>query len=151
MAGFCKGVVERCQLGSNLSMYLCVVSAKLPFIRFVLCRGISGQLRLSGLFLRRKSDKEFHSYIPLFDYNSWDYEVLLRMWGSEPFTRHLGAFSGPVIAGEDPEETLLNKSSDWTNNLASELAIIASYLVGGVWLCKTSNNVKGSPKVTIIT
>ncbi len=86
------------------------------------------QPRLSGLFLRRKSDKEFHSYIPLFDYNPWDYEVLLRMWGSAPFAEHLGAFSGPVIAGEDPEETLLKKSSDWTINLASMLSSQATSL-----------------------
>ena len=77
-------------------------------------------VRLSGLFLRRKSDREFHSYIPLLDYNPNDYEVLLRMWGSEPFPRHLGAFSGPVIAGEDPQETLLTKSIGWTKDLASK-------------------------------
>lgn len=77
-------------------------------------------LRLSGLFLRRKSDKEFYSYIPLLNYCPDDYEVLLRVWGSEPFPRHLGAFSGPMIAGEDPEVTLLMKSKDWTKKLASE-------------------------------
>lgn len=77
-------------------------------------------LRLSGLFIRRKSDREFHSYIPLLDYNSSDYEVLLRLWGSEPFPHHLGAFSGPLITGEDPQETLLKKSNDWTKDLASK-------------------------------
>lgn len=75
---------------------------------------------MSGLFLRRKSDKEFHSYIPLLDYDPNDYEVLLRMWGSEPFPRHLGALSGPMISGEDPEITLLKKSGDWVKNLASK-------------------------------
>ena len=75
---------------------------------------------MSGLFLRRKPDKEFHSYIPMLDYSADDYEVLLRVWGSEPFPGHLGAFSGPMIVGEDPEETLLTKSCDWTKNLASE-------------------------------
>lgn len=81
--------------------------------------GFNSALRVSGLFLRRKSDREFHSYIPFLDYHPGDYEVLLRAWGSEPFSRHLGAFSGPIIAGEDPEETLLTKSKDWTKNLAS--------------------------------
>lgn len=85
--------------------------------------GSKSTLRLSGLFLRRTPDREFHSYIPLLDYNPSDYEVLLRFWGSEPFPRHLGAFSGPMIAGEDPEETLLSKSSQWTNDLASTLHI----------------------------
>lgn len=80
-------------------------------------------LRLSGLFIRRKSDREFHSYIPLLDYNSSDYEVLLRLWGSEPFPHHLGAFSGPLITGEDPQETLLKKSNDWTKDLANKAEI----------------------------
>lgn len=78
-------------------------------------------LRVSGLILRRAEGKEFHSYIPMLDYHVGDYEVLLRYWGSEPYSLHLGGFSGPMIAGEDPEETLLTRSSDWTKNLASQL------------------------------
>ena len=108
--------VEQCQLEKNPSM---LGVEKLVAFLFP-PRRTAGKLRLSGLFLRRKSDQEFHSYIPLFDYNPWDYEVLLRVWGSAPFSQHLSAFSGPIIAGENPEETLLNKSNDWTKDLASE-------------------------------
>lgn len=92
---------------------------------------MSGGLRLSGLFLRRRSDREFHSYIPLLDYHPDEYEVLLRVWGSEPFSRHLSTFSGPMIVGEDPEEMLLSRSNDWTNNLASKFIDIRTAVV---WL-----------------
>lgn len=81
-------------------------------------------LRVSGLFIRRKADREFHSYIPLLAYHPGDYEVLLRQWGSEPFPSHLGAFSGPMIAGLDPEEILLEKSSSWIKTLASMSGIV---------------------------
>ena len=75
---------------------------------------------MAGLFLRRKPGKEFHNYISLFDYDPSDYEVLLRKWPSGTFFHHLGAFSGPVIAGEDPEVTLLRESTKWSKNFASE-------------------------------
>lgn len=80
-------------------------------------------LRLAGLILRRRSGREFHSYIKLHDYVPADYEVLLRTWPSEPFTSHLGAFSGPMIAGQDPEETLLRESMGWTRKLAEKAGL----------------------------
>lgn len=81
----------------------------------------SSQLRVAGLFIRRKTGQEFHTYIDVINYNPEHYEVLLRRWPSEPFILHLGAFSGPIIAGEDPRDTLLRESGKWTIHLASEL------------------------------
>ncbi len=46
--------------------------------------------------------------------------MLLRKWPSDPFFHHLGAFSGPVISGEDPQTTLLRESQSWSINLAGE-------------------------------
>lgn len=62
--------------------------------------------------------------------------MLLRTWGSEPFPRHLGAFSGPVIAGEDPQETLLTKSNSWTKDLASKYSHKKIYAVCVIFLGK---------------
>ena len=80
-------------------------------------------LRVAGLFLRRRADKAFHTYINLLEYNPSDYEVLLRSWPTEPFLHHLGAFSGPVITGEDPVQTLLDRSQSWTVNLATKAGV----------------------------
>ena len=87
------------------------------------CRG-PPSLRVAALFLRRRAGKEFHSYINLLEYNPNDYEILLRRWPSEPFLLHLGAFSGPVIEGQDPEQTLLRESQAWTVNLAGKAGIV---------------------------
>ena len=76
---------------------------------------------MSALILRRTKEQEDQSYAPVIEYNVNDYEVLLRFWGSEPFPDHLGGFSGPTIVGEDPEKTLLTRSTDWTNALAGKL------------------------------
>lgn len=76
------------------------------------------QLRAAGLFLRRKAGQEFHTYISILNYNPDHYEVLLRKWPREPFFHYLAAFSGPVIAGEDPQTTLLRESQSWSINLA---------------------------------
>ncbi len=84
---------------------------------FTLILSEAPTLRLAGLVLRRKSSKEFHSYIQLPEYSPRDYEVLLRTWPSEPFLKHLGAFSGPVLAGQEPEATLLGESQAWTRKL----------------------------------
>ena len=91
----------------------------------------SSQIRVAGLFLRRKSGQEFHTYINILNYNPNHYEVLLRRWPSEPFLLHLGAFSGPVIDGEDPQDTLLRESQSWTINLASKKipCVIHQFLV----------------------
>lgn len=90
-----------------------------------LCSGMqSSQLRVAGLFLRRKAGQEFHTYINILKYEPHHYEVLLRRWQSEPFLLHLGAFSGPVIDGEDPQTTLLRESQAWTINLASMNCIV---------------------------
>ncbi len=80
-------------------------------------------LRLAGLILRRRSGREFHSYTPLTEYVSADYEVLLRTWPSEPFAGYLGAFSGPVVAGSAPEETLLRESQGWTRKLGEKAGL----------------------------
>ena len=78
---------------------------------------------MAALFLRRRADKAFHTYINLLEYNPSDYEVLLRSWPTEPFLHHLGAFSGPVITGEDPVQTLLDRSQSWTVNLATKVGV----------------------------
>ena len=90
-----------------------------------LCRE-APSLRVAGLFLRRKAGKEFHTYIQLMDYNPHDYEILLRKWPAEPFLNHLGAFSGPVIAGQDPEQTLLQESKAWSERLAAKAGIMGA-------------------------
>lgn len=77
-------------------------------------------MRLAGLFLRRKAGREFHNYIQLLDYDPREYEVLLRRWPTEPFLQHLGAFSGPMIVGEDPQVTLLRESQSWSEKLAGK-------------------------------
>ena len=75
---------------------------------------------MAGLLLRRREGKEFYHYTDSLSYNPADYEVLLRRWPSEPFKSYLGAFSGPAIQGDAPEETLLRESQKWTAKLASE-------------------------------
>ena len=78
------------------------------------------ELRVAGLFLRRRKCKEFHCYIDRLPYDPSDYEILLRRWPSEPFKSYLGAFSGPAIPEESPEETLLRESQKWTAKLAGQ-------------------------------
>ena len=76
------------------------------------------ELRVAGLFLRRRKDKEFLRYTDHLPYKASDYEVLLRRWPSEPFESYLGAFSGPAISGEAPEQTLLRESKNWAAKMA---------------------------------
>lgn len=78
------------------------------------------ELRVAGLLLRRREGKEFHPYSNRLPYDPEDYEILLRQWPSEPFKSYLGAFSGPAIQGEAPEETLLKESQKWTAKLAGQ-------------------------------
>ena len=81
-------------------------------------RDAKESIRVAGLFIRRKAGKEFHHYISLPSYEPQDYEVLLRGWPSDPYKHHLGAFSGPVIPGEDPPTTMLQQSNLWSAGLA---------------------------------
>ena len=76
------------------------------------------EIRVAGLILRRKKGKEFHHYTDRLPYDQTDYEILLRRWPSDPFKSYLGAFSGPTIPGDAPEETLLRESRNWTAKLA---------------------------------
>ena len=76
------------------------------------------ELRVAGLFLRRRTAKERLRYTEPLPYNASDYEILLRQWPSEPYKSYLGAFSGPAITGEAPEETLLRESKNWAAKLA---------------------------------
>ena len=76
------------------------------------------ELRVAGLFLRRRSEKEFHQYTDRPAYDPADYQVFLRPWPSDPFKSYLSAFSGPAIPGEAPEETVLRESQKWTAKLA---------------------------------
>ena len=108
--------------GPSKPVYQCLYHQQACSVS-TLCRG-PPSLRVAALFLRRRADKEFHSYINLLEYNPNDYEILLRRWPSEPFLLHLGAFSGPVLAGQDPEQTLLHESQAWTVNLAGKAGIV---------------------------
>lgn len=76
------------------------------------------ELRVAGLFLRRRQAKESPRYTAHLPYDALDYEILLRLWPSEPYKSYLGAFSGPAIHGEPPEETLLRESKNWAEKLA---------------------------------
>ena len=76
------------------------------------------ELRVAGLFLRRRRDKERPRYTAHLPYDASDYEILLRLWPSEPYKSYLSAFSGPALQGEDPEETLLRESRKWAAKLA---------------------------------
>ena len=82
------------------------------------CSTMHQELRVAGLFLRRRQAKELPRYTAHLPYDASDYEVLLRLWPSEPYKSHLSAFSGPAIQGEAPEETLLRESKNWTSRLA---------------------------------
>ena len=74
----------------------------------------SSSIKLAAVILRRKRlpTKPNGAYSPL------DYEVLLRPWLAEPFLKHLAVFSGPILADEDPGETLLQQSYNWSKKLA---------------------------------
>ena len=98
------------------------LSARVSFSLSILYRS-PPSLRVAALFLRRRADKAFYTYINLLEYNPSDYEVLLRSWPTEPFLHHLGAFSEPVITGEDPVQTLLHRSQSWTVNLATKVGV----------------------------
>ena len=117
-----KKFVAYCRVQKFLHGLQYSVSARVSFTLSILCRS-SPNLRVAALFLRRRADKAFHTYINLLEYNPSDYEVLLRSWPTEPFLHHLGAFSGPVITGEDPAQTLLHRSQSWTVNLATKVGV----------------------------
>lgn len=91
------------------------------------------ELRVAGLFLRRRRDKERPRYTAHLLYDASDYEILLRLWPSEPYRSYLSAFSGPALQGEDPGETLLRESRKWAAKLAG--LFIAIYIYGLLYHC----------------
>lgn len=93
------------------------------------CRKMNQELRVASLFLRRRQAKESARYTAHLPYDASDYEVLLRLWPSEPFKSYLGAFSGPAIPGEEPEETLLRESKNWAAKMAGlSLILLKAYI-----------------------
>ena len=46
--------------------------------------------------------------------------MLCHRWPTPPFKGYLGTFSGPVITGHDPPETLVQESYNWTLRLAQQ-------------------------------
>lgn len=76
-------------------------------------------LKLSGIVIRRRTDKEQRVYPATSQYNAADYEVLLRYWPAEPYMKHLAAFSGPMFEGEEPEYTLVSECYNWSQQLAN--------------------------------
>ena len=75
-------------------------------------------LKLAGVVIRRRIDKEQTVYPGISPYNPADYEVLLRYWPAEPYVKHLAAFSGPMFEGEEPEHTLVTECYHWSKQLA---------------------------------
>ena len=43
-----------------------------------------------------------------------------RRWPAAPFKGYLGAFSGPVISGQDPSTTLIRETANWMQRLTQQ-------------------------------